>query len=167
MTPQPLASSILSSPSIVFCFFRFHLGTSLQFCWGIGAVRLDVQSIGDRACTLVARGSWSDVQCSAISPSALQFAGRCVDHPRSTAPHPPAGAMQSSTWGHAARPTVALQSKVRISCCCVACNDKEKSGFISLVSRYLSVAGRRMQCGRAALAVRHSQPSSKPTEPIE
>ena len=34
-TPQPPASSILSSPSIVFCFFRFHLGTPLQFCWGI------------------------------------------------------------------------------------------------------------------------------------
>ncbi|XP_037455903.1 uncharacterized protein LOC119326330 isoform X2 [Triticum dicoccoides] len=47
--------------------------------------------------------------------------------------------MQSSTWGHAARPTIALQSKVRISCCCVACSDKEKSGSISLVSRYLSL----------------------------
>ncbi|XP_044369381.1 uncharacterized protein [Triticum aestivum] len=31
------------------------------------------------ACSLVARGSWSDLQCSAIRPSALQFASRCVD----------------------------------------------------------------------------------------
>ncbi|XBI29903.1 hypothetical protein VPH35_053776 [Triticum aestivum] len=77
--PQPPASSVLSSPSIVFCFFRFHLGTSLHLCWGDSAVRLDVQSTGDCACSLVARGSWSDLQCSAILPSALQFASRCVD----------------------------------------------------------------------------------------
>ncbi|XBH85903.1 hypothetical protein VPH35_073700 [Triticum aestivum] len=43
--------------------------------------------------------------CSAVQcylPSALKFAGRCVD---------PRGAMQSSTWVHAARPTGTVQSK--------------------------------------------------------
>nr|XP_045088758.1 uncharacterized protein LOC109772200 isoform X6 [Aegilops tauschii subsp. strangulata] len=177
------------------------------------------------ACSPVARGSWSDVQCSAIRPSALQFAGRCVDHPRSTAPLPPPApcspvrggtqhappapcspkcvCKQHATHSQAhlspsshtlqalssspscGRPSPASARSGRslppiaaclylyvclacwiaclISWCCVACSDKEKSGFISLVSRYLSVAGRRLQCGRAALAVRHSRPSSEPS----
>ena len=73
---------------------------------------MDVQSTGDCACSLVARGSWSDLQCSAIRPSALQFASRCVDPSKINCTPSPDGAMQSSTWVHAARPTGAVQSKV-------------------------------------------------------
>lgn len=58
------ASTGLRHPLLpfIFFFFRFHLGTTLQFALGISAVRLDVQSIGERACIPMARGSWSDMQ---------------------------------------------------------------------------------------------------------
>ncbi|VAH04344.1 unnamed protein product [Triticum turgidum subsp. durum] len=52
------------------------------------------------------------MQCSAIHPSAMQFAGRCVDPSKINCTPSPDGAMQSSTWVHAARPTGAVQSKV-------------------------------------------------------
>nr|XP_040254513.1 uncharacterized protein LOC109772200 isoform X5 [Aegilops tauschii subsp. strangulata] len=74
------------------CFLLFLYFTWAHRCSSLGAsVRCGWMSSPPAvvACSPVARGSWSDVQCSAIRPSALQFAGRCVDHPRSTAPLPP------------------------------------------------------------------------------
>ncbi|EMS60744.1 hypothetical protein TRIUR3_29919 [Triticum urartu] len=51
------------------------------------------------------------MQCSAIHPSAMQFTGRCVDPSKINCTPVP-------RWYHAV-------------------HNKEKSGFISLVSRYL------------------------------